>query len=303
MHMKIRFAALLMVGFSLFNGLQALGSETLDTARIEQLTGLKGKWNEAEQVFKVSLPRADIQSQVAGTVLVPALGLTAWAAFTPMVGHGDGHAMVMGDMVLTEDQVVPVMQTALNSGLEVTALHNHFLMDQPRVMFMHIGGMGKLNSLATAVGKVFATLKSTAGGKGWKPAGAINPAKTTLTVAPLEQTLGQKAEVNPGVYKFTFGRPATMHGQQVGSAMGVNTWAAFAGGNAQAVVDGDFAVREEELQPVLKALVEGGIAVVAIHHHMTFEQPRYIFLHYWGVGPAQKLASTLRGALDLIAEP
>lgn len=301
-----------LLSFSLALSLSPVQADTAshvqaDTAlniqQIEHLTGVKGKWNAQEQVFRVAIPRDDIQASVAGSRMVPALGLTAWAAFTPMPAHGAGHSMVMGDMVLTEDQVFPVMKAALESGLEVTALHNHFLWDQPKVMFMHIGGMGTQQQLAGAVGQVFRALKASAGGKGWVPSGKVDPAQTQLDIAPIEKMLSQKAEASPGVYKFSFGRTATMHGLPVGNAMGVNTWAAFAGTDAQAIVDGDFAVREAELQPVLKALVEGGIAVVAIHQHMTFEQPRYIFLHYWGVGPARKLAGTLRGALDLSAEP
>src|SRR5437660_8218824 len=127
----------------------------LNTANIEQLTGAKGKLDEKEGAFKVSFPRGDIAATAAGVKLTPPLGLTAWAAFT---GSG-AHTMVMGDMVLTEDQVNPAMSAALDNGLEVTALHNHFFWDQPRVMFMHIGGMGDAETLASAVGKVFAVMK------------------------------------------------------------------------------------------------------------------------------------------------
>src|SRR5918911_2165724 len=134
----------------------------LDTARIEQVTGLKGKWNEKERVFKVEMPRSDLSVTAAGSKLTTPLGLTAWAAFT----KAGAHAVVMGDMVLTEDQVNPAMSAALDNGLEVTALHNHFFWDSPKVMFMHIGGMGDETKLAEAVGKVFAKIKETGGGKG-----------------------------------------------------------------------------------------------------------------------------------------
>jgi hypothetical protein len=222
------------------------------------------------------------------------MGLTAWAAF-----HKAGEqTMVMGDIVLLEDQVNPVMSVALNNGLDVTALHNHFFWDTPKVMFMHIGGMGTEDTLAGAVGKVFATLKETSGGKGAVPHAELDPAKTSLDPKPIEDILGVKGQLGSGVYKVTIGRTTTMHGHEVGNAMGVNTWAAFVGSDDQAVVDGDFAMLESELQPVLKALRGAGIHVVAIHQHMTMEAPRVVFLHYWGVGPTRALATGLKAALD-----
>jgi Domain of Unknown Function (DUF1259) len=267
----------------------------LDTARIEQLTGAKGKLDEKEGAFKVSVPRTDLAVTAAGVRLTPPLGLTSWASFQ----RAGGRAMVMGDLVLLEDQVNPVMSTALDGGLEVTALHNHFLGDTPKVMFMHIGGIGDEAALATAVGKVFARIKDTSGGKGELPKGDVDPAKTTLDPAKIEAVLGHKGELAGGVYKVVVGRSARMHGHEVGATMGVNTWAAFAGSDETAVVDGDFAMLEPELQRVLKALRGAGIAIVAIHQHMAGEQPRVLFLHYWGVGPTTSLAKGLRAALDV----
>jgi hypothetical protein len=266
----------------------------LDTAAIEQLTGAKGTTDAKERVFKVSLPRGDIAATVGGVRVTPPLGLTAWAAFT----KAGKHAMVMGDIVLLEDQVNPVMSAALDGGLEVTALHNHFFWDTPRVMFMHIGGMGDEKALATGVGKVFAKLKETSGGKGEVLRADIDPAKTTLAPAKIEAVLRYKGDLKDGVYKVVIGRSTKMGGHTVGKAMGMNTWAAFAGSDDKAVVDGDFAMLEPELQPVLKALRAGGIDVVAIHNHMTGESPRVLFLHYWGVGPTEALARTLKAALD-----
>jgi hypothetical protein len=246
----------------------------LDTAKIERLTGAKGRMNATEGVFKVSVPRSDLTVTVGSVKLTPPSGLTSWAAFTP----ADAGVMVMGDIVLTQDQVDPVMGVALDNGLEVTALHNHFLGESPRIMFMHIGGTGPVDSLAAAVGKVFASLRSPG--------------------APIPGALGRTGVLADGVYKVTIGRSTQMHGHTVGNAMGVNTWAAFSGSDAQAVVDGDFAMLETELQPVLQALHRGGIHVVAIHQHMAGESPRIVFLHYWGVGPAETLARGLRAALD-----
>jgi hypothetical protein len=207
----------------------------------------------------------------------------------------------MGDLVLTEDQVGPVMSAALDHGLEVTALHNHFLWDSPRILFMHIGGMGGEAEIAAAVGQVFAKIQETRGGGGETPHAEIDPAATSLDPAKIEAVLGEKGELKDGVYKVVVGRTARMHGGEMGATMGVNTWAAFAGSDDRAVVDGDFAMLESELQAVLKALRGAGINVVAIHQHMAGEQPRFFFLHYWGVGSTQSLAKGVREALDQTA--
>jgi Domain of Unknown Function (DUF1259) len=265
----------------------------LDTAKIEQATGAKGKLDEKEGVFKVSVPRSDLNVTAGGVKLVPAMGLTSWAAFK-RVG---AHSVVMGDIVLLEDQVNPVMSAALDSGLEVTALHNHFFWDSPKVMFMHIGGMGDEGKLAEAVGKVFATIQSTSGGKGEAPSAAIDPAKSSLDPKKLDEALGMNGDYKDGVYKAVWGRTTKMHGGDMGNTMGVNTWAAFAGSDEQAVVDGDFAMLETELQGVLKALRGAKINVVAIHQHMTGEEPRVLFLHYWGIGRTEDLAKGLRAAI------
>jgi hypothetical protein len=204
----------------------------------------------------------------------------------------------MGDMVVLEDQVNPVMSVALTNGLEVTALHNHFFWDSPKVMFMHIGGMGSEATLAAAVGKVFTTIRETSGGKGEVPRAELDPSQTSLDPKPIEEIIGAKGQMASGVYKITIGRSTQMHGYEVGNAMGVNTWAAFVGSDNQAVVDGDFAMLESELQPVLKALRGAGINVVAIHQHMTLESPRVVFLHYWGIGATRDLAKGLKAALD-----
>jgi hypothetical protein len=268
---------------------------TFDTAAIEELTGAKGALDAKEGVFKVSLPRKDIAATAAGVKMTPGMGLTAWAAFT----KAGKHTMVMGDIVLLEDQVNPVMSAALDSGLEVTALHNHFFWDSPKVMFMHVGGMGDEKTLATGIGKVFAKLKETSGEKGQILRADIDPAKSTLAPAKIEAVLRYKGELKDGIYKVVIGRSTKMGGHTMGKAMGVNTWAAFAGSDEKAVVDGDFAMLESELQAVLKALRGGGVDVVAIHNHMTNETPRIIFLHYWGVGRTDDLAKTLKAALDV----
>ncbi len=265
----------------------------LDTAKIEELVGVKGEFNDKEGVFKVSLPRSDLAVVASGVQLNPALGLTCWAAFK----RAGAHTVVMGDQVLTEDQVNPLMSVALDNGLEVTALHNHFFWDTPKVMFMHIGGMGDASRLAAAVGKVFAKIKETAGGKGDAPVADIDPGKSTLDPKKIDAIFGKPGTFKGGVYKAAFGRETKMHGHEMGNAMGVNTWAAFAGSDDQAVVDGDFAMTEGELQAVLKTLRGAGILVVAIHQHMVGETPRVMFLHYWGLGRAEDLAKGVKAAL------
>jgi hypothetical protein len=270
------------------------GPASLNTARIEQLTGMKGKLDEKEGVFKVSMPRADLQVTVAGVRMTPPMGLTCWAAFK-RVGN---HTIVMGDQILLEDQVNPVMDVALANGLEVTALHNHFLWDSPKVMFMHVGGMGDEERLATAIGQIFAKIKETSGGKGEPPPTPIDPARTTLDPTKVDAALGRKGDLSGGVYKVTIGRTTKMGDHEMGNAMGVNTWAAFAGSDDAAVVDGDFAMYEGEVQGVLKALRHSGIRIVALHNHMIGESPRVVFLHFWGTGWVKSLAGGLKAALD-----
>jgi len=270
-------------------------SEKLDTARIDELTGLKGKLDEKEQVYKVSAPRSDLKVLSKTVRITPPMGLTSWAAFT----RAGKQTMVMGDLVLEEDQVSSVMDVALGSGLEVTALHNHFLWESPIVMFMHVGGMGDEAELATAVGKVFAKIKESSGnGNEWKTAD-IDPQHTTLDPKRVDAILGAKGDFKDGVYKVTFGRTTRMHGHEIGNQMGVNTWMALIGSEDTAFADGDFAMLESELQPVLKKLRGAGISIVAIHQHMTGEEPRIMFLHYWGIGRAEDLAKGVRTALDV----
>ncbi len=273
------------------------GHTKLNTELIERLTGARGVLDEQEGVYKVTAPRADLSVNVAGVRLTPPMGLTSWASFK----RTDDHTMVMGDLVLLEDQVNLVMSMALDHGLEVTALHNHFFWDSPKVMFMHIAGMGDEERLAAAVGHVFAKIKDTSGGRGQVPRVDIDPAKSTLDPGRIDAILGRRGVLNNGVYRVTIGRETKMAGSTMGGSMGVNTWAAFAGSDGQAVVDGDIDVLESELQDVLKALRGSDINIVAIHNHMTGEQPRMLFLHYWGVGPTEQLAGGLKTALDRTA--
>jgi Domain of Unknown Function (DUF1259) len=276
--------------------ISAAGSAALDTAKVDQITGLKGKLNEKESVYKVTFPRNDVKVAVDGWTMPPFMGLGTWAAFT---GEND-KAMVMGDTVLFEDEVNAAISAALDNGLSVTALHNHFLFDHPKVYFMHIEGEGSVDKLAGAVRKLYDKIKEIRAASP-QPKDSFGlqslPEKNSISPEPLNGIFGMSGEGNSGMVKFTIGRPAKMNGVNIDKEMGVNTWAAFAGTDNNAVVDGDFAVSEDELQPCLKALRVAGINIVAIHSHMTHEQPRILFFHYWGRGRAKELAQAIKGAL------
>jgi hypothetical protein len=274
----------------------------LEASRIASATG--GKPETTDNVVKVSFPRDDIPVAVDGWKMPPFMGLTSWAGFAP--GEKSGvEAMVMGDLVLFEDEVNAAMSAALDNGIEVTALHNHFLFDNPHVYFMHIAGEGTVEQLGKGVR---AALEAQRGVRKKSPQPAASfgapplPSPSHVDAAKLDAVFGVKGQAKDGMYKATMGRKTKAPcGCTVGKAMGVNTWAAFAGADDNAVVDGDFAVAESELQPVLKALRAGGINVVAIHSHMTQEVPRILFLHYWGRGSAADLAGVVKRALDLTA--
>jgi hypothetical protein len=292
MKKRLLLVALCIVGIDITYG-------SLDTAKIDEVTGLKGKFNEKEGVYKVTFPRNDVKVVVDGWTMPPFMGLGTWAAFT----ESKAGAMVMGDTVLFEDEVNAAMTTALDNGLSVTALHNHFFFDQPKVFFMHIEGEGTTEKLASAVKKVYDTTKairrrSAKPEESFSAAGGTSlPEKNSITAAPLNEIFGMQGEAKDGMVKFTIGRPAKMHAVNIDKDMGVNTWAAFAGSDDNAIVDGDFAVTEDELQPVLKSLLEEKINIAAIHQHMTHEEPRIMFFHYWGRGSAKDLAQAVKGGL------
>ncbi|MFN2622265.1 MAG: DUF1259 domain-containing protein [Chthoniobacterales bacterium] len=276
---------------------QVVNAAELSFARVDELTGLKGKLNEKEGAYKVTFARADVPVTIDGWKMPPFMGLGTWAAFSK---GAHSEAMVMGDTVLFEDEVNAAMSVALENGLAVTALHNHFFFDQPRVYFMHIGGEGTLEQLATAVRKLYDKVKEIRAANPQPRnsfGGAAMPERSAITPEPLNAVFGMAGEANNGMLKFTLGRRAKMHGVDIDNTMGVNTWAAFAGTDDNAVVDGDFAVTEDELQPALKKLRAANINIVAIHSHMTHEEPRILFFHYWGRGPAKQLADSIKAAL------
>jgi hypothetical protein len=266
----------------------------LDADRIAAAAGTKAATKDG--VVRIGWARDDVAVQVDGMPLQPFAGLGSWAAFTP-APHG---AMVMGDTVVFQDEVTPAMDAAFEHGLEVTALHNHFFYDEPKVYFMHLGGRGDPEKLAAAVKGVWDAIKKVRREHvqpATRFAGDV-PRSGKLDAEAVEKTLGHKGETQKGVVKVTIGREGAMHGVKVGGPMGLTTWAAFSGSDELAAVDGDFIMSAEEVQPVLRALRKGGIHIVALHNHMIGEQPAFYFTHFWGKGPAQELARGVRSALD-----
>ena len=261
--------------------------------------GKKGDFKDG--VVKINIPRNDVAVTINGRPAPTPFGFGGWVAMTK--GDG-GMEVLMGDLVLTESEVNPVMSALLDNGIEVTALHNHFFGDQPKMFFMHVHGMGSAADLSKklkpAIDLIDASAKKAgpATAPGPVPAAAMNAA--SLNAAALAKIIGTDGEQNGAVYKITIGRPdigLKEHGASINARMGLNTWAAFTGSDTDAMVAGDFAMKESEVTPVLKAMRANGLNVVAIHHHMTGSTPVVIFMHYYGTGPAQKLAQGVRAAL------
>ncbi len=268
---------------------------SLDSALVEGVIGIQGAWRNGR--YKVTVPQNDLPVSVDGFRIVPPMGLGSWIAFAP---DGNG-ALAMGDIVVREAEIANVERAALEHGLAVTGLHNHFVREDPSVKFMHVRGQGSAEDLARAARAVFDEVVRSRNGD---PAASPTPSvPNTLDTDEIARILGHEGARSGGVYKVTIGRPdvvVTSGGVEVTAFMGLNTWAAWQGTPERAAVAGDFAMLQDEVEAVTKALVGHGIEVVAVHNHMLFESPRVFFLHYWGVGPAPDLAGGLRAALDVI---
>jgi len=277
----------------------AFAQQSMPTDYSAVLTTLGKQGDFKDGVLKVNIPRNDLKVVVDGIATPTPFGFGGWVALT----KGTGMDVMMGDLVLTEDEVNPVMSALLDAGLDVTAVHNHFFFETPRIFYMHVHGHGSASDLANKI----------------KPALALigkNPPKATSTVsgrsidgkldtAQLAKIIGAEGEQNGMVYKITMGRSDLSlkeMGATINARMGLNTWAAFYGSDSDAVVAGDVAMLESEVTPVLKALRSNGIDVVAIHHHMIGAQPTIIFLHYWGKGDALKLARGVKAAVDVLGK-
>ena len=261
----------------------------------EVLTFLGKQGDFKDAVLKVNIPRNDVAVTVKGVKTPTPFGFGGWVALT----KGTSMDVMMGDLVLLEDEVNPVMSALLQNGIDVTALHNHFFGDEPRMFYMHVHGHGAPMDLARKVKPALDLIgKSSPRPAPTATSGSAAPA---LDTAKLAQIAGHQGEQTGPVYKITVGRDdlkLTEMGAPINARMGLNTWAAFVGTNDNAAIAGDVAMLASEVTPVLKALREHGIDVVAIHHHMTGTQPTVFFLHYWATGQADKLAEGFKAALD-----
>src|SRR5580704_14805980 len=295
--MKFICKIALMLNFTFF-GLSVFSSrapaQEMPGDYKDVLKALDRKGDLKAGVLKVNIPRNDLKMTIQGFSTPTPFGFGGWIALTKAT---DGSDVMMGDLVLLQEEVNPVLSALLDNGIDVTALHNHFFWDDPHVHYMHVHGMGKASDLAQRlkpgldlIGHVKreAAVPASSGG-------------TALDTAKLAQIAGHEGEQTGAVYKITVGRDdlgMKEHGAVINARMGLNTWAAFTGTQEDAAIAGDVAMLESEVTPVLKALRRNGLDVVAIHHHMTGDRPVVIFLHYWGRGPVEKLAAGFKAALD-----
>jgi hypothetical protein len=257
------------------------------------LTYLNRKGDFKDSVLKVGIPRSDLKITIEGKPVPTALGFGGWIALTKATKSED---VMMGDIVLQESEVHPVMSMLLSQGLEVTALHNHFFYESPRIFYLHVHGFGKTDALAEKIKPALDLLPPPA------PANP-NPSPPGFDTNRIAAILGTPGETNGPVYKVTIGRPDIKikeKGAVINARMGLNTWAAFYGTESEAIVAGDVAVLENELPYVLRILTNNGLNIVAIHHHMTEIKPTIIFLHYWGKGEASKLAQGIQDAVNIL---
>jgi uncharacterized protein DUF1259 len=264
-------------------------------AEYQQVLSTLGKQGDfKDNVLKVNIPRNDVKVTVAGVATPTPFGFGGWVAMTKGTG---GHEVLMGDLVLLQDEVNKVMSALLDNGLDVTALHNHFFWDEPRMFYMHVHGQGTAADLARKLKPAIALI-----GKPSAPSAPATPTPAgALDTAKLVAVVGTSGEQTGAVYKFTLPRKdldVREMGAAINARMGLNTWAAFTGTNDKAAIAGDVAMLEGEVTPVLKALRQHGLDVVAIHHHMTNERPTIIFLHYWGTGRAEQLAAGFKAAVN-----
>src|SRR5262249_18462687 len=264
----------------------------------EALKSLGKQGDYKANVLKINIPRNDLKIMVDDVATPTPFGFGGWLAMTK--GEG-GKDVMMGDLVLLQEEVNPVMSALLDNGLEVTALHNHFFFDNPRMFYMHVMGHGKPADLARMAKPAVDLIGHTQA----RPAApnlvnaSITPGK--MDTARIAKIVGQEGEQTGAVYKITVGRDDLKlkeMGAEINARMGLNTWAAFVGNDQNAAIAGDVAMLENEVTPVLKTLRRNGVDVVAIHHHMIGSHPAVIFLHYWGKGPAEKLAAAFRAALN-----
>jgi hypothetical protein len=271
---------------------------TEETAAIDQALGKKGMVVADQAIYTVPLPRADLKVKIKGAAVPTGLGFGGWVAFKKLP---DGQTMFMSDTVLQQEEVNPIISAAHANGLEVTAIHNHFFYEEPRIFYMHLHGHGETAKLAQSYAEAIRPSPLFPGNQP-PPSPPSGPgAAERFDLARLAQIAGHEGQANGAVYKITVGRPdlkVMAMGTQITTAMGLNSWAAFAGDRDQAHIAGDIAMLQPEVNPIIRALRQNNLEVVALHHHMLGEEPRIIFLHYYGTGGAETLAQGFRAALD-----
>lgn len=296
----MRFRRVCLLSAALIAAAATATAQEMPPAYKDVLTTLGRQGDFKDNVLKINIPRSDLQVTVANVATPTPFGFGGWIAMTKGTG---GKEVMMGDLVLTQEQVNPVLSALLDNGLEVTALHNHFFWEEPRLFFMHVRGSGSAADLAREVKPALDLVMKAPG-----PTPAAAPAAQPpagLDTAKLATIAGHDGEQNGAVYKITVGRSDLKvldMGAAINSRMGLNTWAAFVGTNENAAIAGDVAMLANEVQPVLRALRKNGLDVVSIHQHMLGSQPAIYFLHYWGTGAADTLAAGFRSALDQLGE-
>src|ERR1043165_3854502 len=295
---------LIPAGFVLLLMISSLSSaqqqvSTADWKPVEQALGKSGSMQPGD-VYKVSLPRSDLKVTVAGVELKPALALGSWVAFKRM---GD-MTVAMGDLVLAENEITPVLSKLQQGGVETTALHNHVLNESPRVMYMHIHAMGDAVTIAKAIHDALALTKTP-----FTAPASTAPAEIGIDTKQIDQIMGQSGKVNGGVYQYSIARADEItdtamtggHTMVIPPAMGLAQAINFQPtGAGKAAITGDFVLLAGEVTPVMKALRENGIEVTAVHSHMLTEAPRLFFMHFWANDDALKLARGIRAALDKV---
>jgi hypothetical protein len=287
-----RIAALIVgiTGIALTVGASAAD---IDWSKVDQALGKPGA-NQPGGVHKYGLPRTDLKITVDGVAIKPALALGSWIGFMPM----GNDAMFMGDLVLTENEISPVMKRLIDDGVEITAIHNHLLRTTPAVFYMHVGGHGDPVKLAQTLHAGLALSQTPFAA----PAAAQPPATLDLDTAGIDNALGAKGSVNGGVYQFSIPRAESISedGMAVPPAMGTAIAINFQPtGAGKAAITGDFVLLGKEVNPVLKALRSNGIEVTALHSHMIDDSPHLFFMHFWANDDVTKLGRGLRAALDL----
>jgi Domain of Unknown Function (DUF1259) len=295
----MRFAYVFLIGAGLIAA-TAAQSQEIDWQKVDDAIGRKPAVMSGD-VHRYGFPRGDLNVTLDGVSIKPALALGGWVAFKDMGGQGMGsQAMVMGDLVLLETEIKPVMTKLVEGGLDITAVHNHLLRANPATFYMHVGGHGDPAKMAAAIRAALTESKTPLA-----PPPAAAPA-IDLDTAQLDQIIGAKGQANGGVYQFGVPRrdPVTENGMTLVPAgpLGMATGIGFQPtGNGKAAITGDFVMTADEVNPVIRALRANGIEVTALHSHMLDEQPRLYFMHFWANDDAIKLAKGLRAALDKMA--